>query len=140
MIFLDTNIISETLRLGGSLAVDAWLAKHDAELAVSTVALAELHAGIEKIRPAERSHRLEAGLREWRSRLAGRIFSFTEEAAQEYGLLVGSAARQGIAVTMPDGMIAAVARIHGRRLATRNIRDFDAFGLELTNPWEVGKV
>lgn len=137
MIFLDTNVISETLRLGGSQAVDDWLARHDAELAVSTVALAELYAGVEKIRPGERSLRLEAGLGEWRRRLADRIFAFTEAAAQDYGVLVGTAARQSIAVSMPDGMIAAVARVHGGRLATRNIRDFAALGLELINPWEL---
>jgi predicted nucleic acid-binding protein len=48
LIFLDTNVVSETLRIGGSAAVDAWLAKHDEELAISTIVLAELQLGIEK--------------------------------------------------------------------------------------------
>jgi predicted nucleic acid-binding protein len=33
-------------------------------------------------------------------------------------------------------MIAATARLHGGRLATRNVRDFASLGLEIVNPWE----
>ena len=35
-----------------------------------------------------------------------------------------------------DGMIAAVARLNGGRLATRNVRDFATCGLDLINPWQ----
>jgi predicted nucleic acid-binding protein len=136
LIFLDTNVVSETLRIGGSAVVDAWLAKHDEELAISTIALAELQLGVEKIRPEERALRLDAGLREWRSRLAARIFAFSETAALEYGMIAGAAMRQGLQIAMPDGMIAATARLHGGRLATRNVKDFASLGLDVINPWE----
>jgi predicted nucleic acid-binding protein len=36
--------------------------------------------------------------------------------------------------TAPDGMIAAAAKIHGGRLATRNTGDFLTAGLTLINP------
>jgi predicted nucleic acid-binding protein len=39
-------------------------------------------------------------------------------------------------MTAPDGMIAAIARINGGRLATRNLADFAATGLELICPWD----
>ena len=39
-------------------------------------------------------------------------------------------------MSAPDGMIAAIARVNGGRLATRNTSDFDTTGLALTSPWE----
>ena len=36
-----------------------------------------------------------------------------------------------------DAMIAATARVHGLTVATRNIRDFQAFGVDLFDPFGV---
>ena len=136
MIFLDTNVLSETLRKAPNEAVIAWLVRHDAELALSTVTIAEIAYGIQKIRPDQRADRLERGLDDWRRRFADRIFGLTEEAALAYGELMGSAARQGRGMSAPDGMIAAIARVNGGRLATRNLTDFETTGLDLTSPWD----
>ena len=136
MIFLDTNVVSETLRKAPNEAVIAWLVRHDAELALSTVTIAEIAYGIQKIRPDQRADRLERGLDDWRRRFADRIFGLTEEAALAYGELMGSAARQGRGMSAPDGMIAAIARVNGGRLATRNLTDFETTGLDLTSPWD----
>ncbi len=59
MIFLDTNVISETLRQTPNPAVIAWLVRNDAELALPTVTIAEIAFGIGKIRPDQRAARLE---------------------------------------------------------------------------------
>jgi len=136
LIFLDTNVLSETLRKAPNEAVIAWLVRHDAELALSTVTIAEIAYGIQKIRPDQRADRLERGLDDWRRRFADRIFGLTEEAALAYGELMGSAARQGRGMSAPDGMIAAIARVNGGRLATRNLTDFETTGLDLTSPWD----
>lgn len=136
MIFLDTNVVSETLRKSPDPAVIAWLERYDAELALPTVTIAELAFGIAKIQPDQRAARLEQGLADWRHRFADRIFGLTEEAALAYGEIMGAASRQGLAMSAPDGMIAAIARVNGGRLATRNLADFRTTGLELISPWE----
>ena len=136
MIFLDTNVISETLKNQPDPGVMAWLVRHDAELALSTVAIAEIAFGIQKILPDQRAKRLELGLTGWRQRFADRIFGLTEEAALAYGEIMGAASRQGRGMSAPDGMIAAIARINGGRLATRNVSDFGTTGLELISPWK----
>jgi hypothetical protein len=136
LIFLDTNVVSETLRKSPDQAVIAWLAHHDAELALPTIIIAEIAFGIAKIRPDERAARLERGLSGWRRRFADRIFGLTEEAALAYGEIMGAAARQGIGMSAPDGMIAAIAQVNGGRLATRNLSDFRVSGIELISPWE----
>ncbi|MBZ9743037.1 MULTISPECIES: type II toxin-antitoxin system VapC family toxin [unclassified Mesorhizobium] len=136
MIFVDTNVISETLRKAPDAAVLAWLVRNDAELALPTVAIAEIAFGIQRIRPDERADRLEQGLSQWRRRFADRIFGLTEEAALAYGDIMGAAARQGRGMSAPDGMIAAIARVNGGRLATRNLNDFSATSLDLISPWD----
>ncbi|KNY15632.1 MULTISPECIES: type II toxin-antitoxin system VapC family toxin [unclassified Shinella] len=135
MIFLDTNVVSETLKKAPSENVLAWLTRFDAELALPTVTIAEIAFGIQKIRPDERAVRLEQGLAEWRRRFAGRIFGLTEAAALAYGEIMGQAVREGRPMSAPDGMIAAIARVNGGRLATRNTRDFTGTGIEVVDPW-----
>lgn len=136
MIFLDTNVVSESLKKAPDEAVIAWLVRYDAELALSTVTIAEIAFGVHKIRPDQRAERLEQGLSDWRRRFADRIFGLTEEAALAYGEIMGAAVRKGRGMSAPDGMIAAIARVNGGRLATRNLRDFGVSGLELISPWE----
>ncbi len=136
MIFLDTNVISETFRKLPDEAVISWLSRYDAEIALSTVAIAEIAFGIQKIVPDQRATRLEQRLSEWRHRFADRIFGLTEEAALDYGQLMGAAKRQRRPMSTADGMIAAIARVNGGRLATRNLSDFRETGLDLISPWE----
>ncbi|TGU94688.1 type II toxin-antitoxin system VapC family toxin [Mesorhizobium sp. M00.F.Ca.ET.151.01.1.1] len=136
MIFVDTNVISESFKKAPNPAVLAWLVRNDAELALPTVTIAEIAFGIQKIRPDERADRLEQGLSQWRHRFADRIFGLTEEAALAYGEIMGFATRQGRGMSAPDGMIAAIARVNGGRLATRNLNDFSATSLDLISPWD----
>jgi len=136
LIFVDTNVVSETLRKSPDPAVVAWLLRHDAQLALPTVVIAEIAFGIRKIHPDQRAIRLAEGLSAWRRRFADRIFGLTEAAALAYGEIMGDAVRQGRGMSAPDGMIAAIAKINGGRLATRNVADFQVTGLELVSPWE----
>ncbi len=136
MIFLDANVVSETLRKTPNPAVIAWLARYDAELALPTVTIAEIAFGVGKIRPDQRAARLEQGLASWRHRFADRIYSLTEAAALAYGGIMSTALRAGRPMSAPDGMIAALARVNNGRLATRNLSDFATTGLELICPWE----
>ena len=59
MIFLDTSMISETLNKAPEPGAVAWLVRHDAELALLTVVIAEIAFGIQKIRPNQRADPLE---------------------------------------------------------------------------------
>jgi predicted nucleic acid-binding protein len=37
-------------------------------------------------------------------------------------------------MSAPDGMIAAIVRVNGGRLATRNLSEFSTAGLDLVSP------
>lgn len=136
MIFLDTNVVSEMLKKAPSESVRAWLKRFDGELALSTIAIAEIHYGICRIRPDQRAARLAQGLAAWRERFKDRIFGFTEDAALAYGEIMSAAERKGRAVPIPDGMIAAIAQVNGGKLATRIGADFATTGLEIISPWD----
>lgn len=136
MIFLDTNVVSETFKKEPNEAVIAWLIRFDAELALSSVVIGEIAYGIAKLRDAERAPRLERSLEDWRTRFVGRIHGFDEKAALAYGTMVGDAKLREQPMSQPDGMIAAIAKTRGAALATRNGPDFRHCGLTLINPWD----
>ena len=56
-------------------------------------------------------------------------------AASLYGEIMGSRREIGRPMSVVDGQIAAVARARRCQLATRNVTDFEACGLELIDPW-----
>jgi predicted nucleic acid-binding protein len=136
LIFLDTYVLCESLRKSPDPAVLEWLVQHDAELTLPTVTIAEIAFGIQKILPDQRAKRLEQGLSDWRHRFADRIFGLTEQAALAYGEIMATAGRQGLGMSAPDGMIAAIVRINGGHLAIRNLADFQTTGLALISPWD----
>jgi predicted nucleic acid-binding protein len=86
--------------------------------------------------PRPEGRALGAGLGLLAPPFADRIFPLTEAAALAYGDITSAALRQDRPMTAPEGMIAAIARINGGRLATRNLPDFETTGLELICPWD----
>jgi predicted nucleic acid-binding protein len=135
LIFLDTNVVSELVKPQPNAKVIAWLTKHDLSLALSTIVLAEITYGIEKIRPDERARRLEGFPAELQRRYAGRLYNFDQESALLYGVLMGHSRRQGRILSTADGMIAAIALRHNGDFATRNVDDFVLPNLIVHNPW-----
>ena len=46
----------------------------------------------------------------------------------------------GLPIDGFDAQIAAICRVRGAALATRNLADFRQTGVDLTNPWEAGEL
>jgi predicted nucleic acid-binding protein len=135
LIFLDTNVVSELSRQRPNTIVLDWVDVHDRELALSSVVIGEISYGVEQVRKAERAPRLANAVDSLRRRFAGRIFGFDEETAPIYGRIMGEAKRQGRAMSVSDGMIAAIALQHDASLATRNTQHFKVSNLRLVDPW-----
>jgi len=137
LILLDTNIISEVMRPAPDPRVICWLNEADVGiLHVSTISIAEILYGLDLLPAGRRrvgmKEQVEAFLLKGFSQ---RIMSFDEGAARHYGPLMADRRRAGRPMAAPDGQIAAIARSRAMALATRNIRDFEACGLALINPW-----
>ena len=135
---VDTNVPSELTHQQPDARVMAFLRAAGKEnLFLSVITIGEICKGIDLL-PAGKKRRelqdwLDIDLRSW---FAGRILPVTESIAERWGHLAASARKQGVTVTVVDGMIAATALEHRLTLATRNIKDFVPLGLEVFNPWD----
>jgi toxin FitB len=138
MIILDTNVISELVRTAPEPRVLDWLRPIPlAELATTTINIAEIRQGLARLSTGHRRRDLELRLGSLLSNgFANRVFAFDAPAADIYGEIVVARERIGRRLEGFDGLIAAIARSLGLAVATRNERDFDACGIEIFNPWQ----
>lgn len=134
---LDTNVISEWVKLRPNAGVIRWLADADEdEVFISVISIAEISRGLELM---PKGHRRD-GIAKWLSedlpaRFAGRILLVHLAVAQEWGATCKKAHGRGYTVSIMDGFLSATARIHDLTLVTRNTKDFQGLGLTLLNPW-----
>jgi hypothetical protein len=137
MILLDTNVVSEPLRLSADAGVLAWIDAQLVEtLCLSTISLAELRFGIATLPAGKRRDTLHTSLEQRILPLfAGRVLSFDEAASEAYAVLRARARAEGKAIAPADGYIAAIAMAHGLIVATRDTGPFEAAGLKVINPW-----
>ena len=133
-LLLDTNVISELARPRPDprvvrflrSAVDPWL---------STITLHELVYGAEHSPDPLQKARLLGWITELSNQFSGRFVVADTQVAERSGRLRALAAAQGRPADPLDALIAASAQIRGLILATRNTKDFEAFGVAMVNPW-----
>ena len=134
MIVLDTNVISELVRLKPEPKVIGFLRTCEDPI-VSAIVFHEIAYGIERLRDAEKKMRLELFLRGIKETYRGRIVDVGVALAERAGRLRAKASRSGWVLTESDALIAATAIEKGARLATRNVVDFERLLIPLVNPW-----
>ncbi|HEY5056218.1 MAG TPA: type II toxin-antitoxin system VapC family toxin [Acidobacteriaceae bacterium] len=140
MIILDTNVISEPTKPNANLNVVAWLNGQDIRtLYVTAISLAELMAGLAMLPAGKRQQALADALdRFLTKRVVTPMLSFDREAGMAYGVVVAHARARRYTLPMADGQIAAIAKVHGFAVATRDVAPFVAAGVDVINPWEDG--
>ncbi|MDM0017165.1 type II toxin-antitoxin system VapC family toxin [Variovorax saccharolyticus] len=134
---LDTNVLSELLRTTPEPKVLAWFSMQPADtLFVSAVTQAEMMLGARLLPAGRRRTALEAALRATFDEDFGtRILPFDSAAVSTYVDIVSVRRAAGRPISQFDAQIAAIARHHGARLATRNVGDFEGAGVAIVNPW-----
>jgi predicted nucleic acid-binding protein len=136
LILLDTNVVSELMKESAAPSVERWYFLNEEQTALPTVALAELAYGVARLAEGARRRNFEMRLSEWRLRYAARTVPFDASAAMRYGSMLARVAASGRAMSLADAQIAAMALDQDATVATRNVRDFEAAGVALVNPWE----
>ncbi|SDI45064.1 hypothetical protein SAMN05216189_100592 [Pseudomonas delhiensis] len=138
MILIDTNVLSELMRAKPDPAVVAWLdAQSVSDLHISAITVAEILYGVAKLPDGKRKQALHTmALAMFGEYFAGNILPFDADAAVHYAELVAASEARGEVADMADGQIAAIARLNGAQIATRNVRHFESFGVPLIDPWK----
>jgi predicted nucleic acid-binding protein len=137
VIILDTNVVSEPMKANSAQSVVDWLDSQAAEtLYLTAVNLAELLVGVETAPAGKRREGVGADLAALISRLFGaRILPFDQDAARAYATLVARARAKGLALSVADAQIAAIATMRGFAVATRDTAPFVAAGVPIIDPW-----
>ena len=135
---LDTNIVSELTKPAPDSACVLWLETHEADCAISTITLAELRWGIERMADGKKKAERERDFRFLLEDYRGRFFEFDGPAAAEWGRYAAELeAEYGVdwwkRFDFRDTMIAATAREYGLTVATRNVKHFPF--VETENPF-----
>lgn len=135
MILVDTNVWSELAKPEGDPAVLAWLEANDADLALSTLVMAEIQYGLELPKAAHKRAFLELWLRGLEERYWSHVWEFDADDARAYGRLAASTETKTRNPQIIDLQIVAQALARNARLATRNVKDFEWTGVPLIDPW-----
>ncbi len=132
---VDVNVLCEATRLQPDAKVLAWLDRHDAELHVSTLTLAEIVKGIQLLVQGAKRRKLEVWFEELVASFAGRVLPVDETVARTWGAFYAKHQRQGRLLSSFDSLLAATALAHGLTLATRNTTGFPN-DVPVVNPWQ----
>jgi predicted nucleic acid-binding protein len=137
MIILDTNVVSEPTQQRPSRVVMDWLSAQDAtQLFTTTATEAELHYGFALMPEGRRREMLSAAVQQFlETELKGRVLPFDRAAAREFGLITAARKKAGRQIKVFDSQIAAIARVRGASIATRDVGDFEYTGIKIINPW-----
>lgn len=136
MYLLDTNVVSELRRVRPHGAVLAWLRSVDHRLLrLSAVSLGEIQAGIELTRDQDPGRAAE--IERWADAVARtyEVLPMDTTVYRAWARLM-----HGRSDTLADdARIAATAMVHNLIVVTRNVRDFQPFGLPTLNPFNTSR-
>jgi predicted nucleic acid-binding protein len=137
VIVLDTNVLSEEIRLSPSPKVLRWFEEQEpASVFTTAVTQAEMLYGLASLPVGRRRSALQQAIEKMFGEVfPGRILPFDEDAARAFAKIVAARDALGRPISQLDAMIAAIARSRHAALATRNIDDFQGCGLRIVDPW-----
>jgi predicted nucleic acid-binding protein len=133
MILLDTVVLSELRKARPNPGVVAYLKAQVPETVfISAMTIGEIQAGIEKQkkRAPEFADELSAWLTLMELQFASSILPVTPAIAKLWGRLCVQTGNKAI-----DNLIAATALAHNLLVVTRNVRDFQAVGARVFDPF-----
>ena len=141
MYLVDTNVLSSgaSTKAVSAPELAGWMERHDGQLYLSVITVAEVADGIAKARREGGTRKAER-LRDWLDAVlhlyGDRVLPIDLATARVLGSLSDQARGAGHDPGFADLAIAATARHHGCTVLTRNLRHFRMLGLSAQDPFE----
>jgi toxin FitB len=126
---VETNVVSEITKPAPHPRCVAWLLAHAHDCCITTVTLAELRYGLERLPDGRKKRDLTRRYDFLRQEFGDWVLDFDENAATEFGRYlaeyeVDRGVRAVEKADLRDLQIASIARSRGWTVATRNVADF----------------
>lgn len=137
MIILDTNIVSEIMKLEPEPNVLKWYNSTGGELIwQNAISIYEIQFGLSLMPDGRKKETLQQSFnRMLRERFSQRVIEFDVNAAIAASEVNAQQKRIGRNCDIRDAQIAGIALARGASLATRNVKDFEFEGLKVINPF-----
>jgi toxin FitB len=132
MFLLDTKVISELRRVRPHGAVLAWFRDvPDRDIHISVVSIGAPQSGVEMTRDQDVAKAAE--IEAWLDRISAtyNVLPLDVQIFRCWARLMHHKSR----LLIEDAMIAATAQVHDLIVVTRNVRDFDPFGVRTLDPF-----
>ena len=111
--------------------------KPSTDLFVPSLVVAEIRYGLRRLPAGKRRDELERNFGTFlEAGFAGRVLAFDADCALGYATARVIREQAGRPVPAMDALIGGMALAHGAMLATRNVSDFDGYGLSIVDPWQ----
>ena len=123
---LDSNILSEPIRLQPNRGVMTRLRRYKDHLATASVVWHELLYGCYRLPDSVKRRRLETYLKEIIAPTM-LVLPYNEKAAEWHAFERARMTREGNTPPFADGQIASIAQVNGLILVTNNASDFQRF-------------
>jgi len=133
---LDTCVVSELSRSKPDAGVVTWMSEVEpGQLFLSAITIGEIKRGALRLPAGRRRTALSGWCDKVRRSFLGRVLPVDEDVALRWAAGAARAEQSGRPGGFADGLIAATALERGLTLVTRNVSDFDPYGVSLFNPW-----
>lgn len=130
--------MSELMRRQPHPAVAGFIERHSsADLFVPSLVVAEIRYGLHRLPAGQRRDELEQDFGTFlEAGFAARVLAFDADCALGHATARLVREQAGRPVPAMDALIGGMALAHGATLATRNLADFDGYGLSIVDPWQ----
>ncbi len=138
MFVFDTNVLSEVMKDTPHPGVAAWLQGCRTEAMFTTaISHSEIFYGVRLLADGGKRQKLERAARDMFAQdFSDRILAFDSAAADAHADIRIARKRSGTPISTEDAMIAAIAKVHGATVITRDANGFAGCGVPVINPWE----
>lgn len=104
---------------------------------MSVITIGEIRKGIEKLPSSKRKQKLDLWInQDLLRRFRDRILTIALTEVNQWGKILAKAEKMGTPLPAIDALIAASALARDFAVVTRNIKDMEASGVKLIDPWK----